>query len=175
VIFTRIEPLQHETFYVLSGEDASLDPISNNPVCFSPVSYRREIVDPGDIPLHAKIVVIGDGGRIRRVNLEAALEIGSGKQPDAVNEISAAVDTLKAAMQRNGLSAPISIELQDSDQAVKLASLFGDKLTPKSFTRVITSIFRSKSDFMIRGIRFTWKNRQDHRRSHAIKQGWLQG
>lgn len=159
MIFVRIEPMQQETFYVLAADKQGLDKIANHPVCFSPINYKQEIVDPGDIPAHAKIVVVGErDGRIRRINLETALQMSNGAEVDAVNEISAAVDTLKAAMQRNGLNAPISIELQDAGQAAKLASMFGDKLTTRSFARIIASIFGSGGGFMIRGIRFTWQN-----------------
>jgi hypothetical protein len=156
MIFFRIEPLQHETFYVLAKEDASLNAIANSPICFSPVSYRQEVVDAGDIPMHAKIVTLDEGGKIKRVNLETALRISGGKEPDAVNEIGAAIDTLKAAMQRNGLSAPISIQLQDSDQGFKLASFFGGKLIKRSPAGTIASIFGSREGFMICGIKFTW-------------------
>jgi hypothetical protein len=165
--------MQHETFYVLAANKEDLQKIANHPVCFSPISYKQEIVDPGDIPTHAKIVVVNQkDGRIKRVNLETALHMSSGEEIDAVNEITAAIDTLKAAMQRNGLNAPISIELQDAHQALKLASLFGDKLTTRSFARLVTSVFSSKSDFMIRGIKFTWqRSKQGFSRFRAITGG----
>ena len=173
MIFVRIEPLQHETFYVLTPDKESLQKIANHPVCFSPTSYRQEVVDPGDIPAHAKIVVVNKkDSRVRRVNLETALHMSNGEEIDAVNEITAAIDTLKAAMQRNGLNAPISIELLDVHQAVKLASLFGDTLTTRSFARLVTSVFSSKTDFMIRGIKFTWKrSKQGLNRFRAITGG----
>jgi hypothetical protein len=152
--------MQHETFYVLAANKEDLQKISNHPVCFSPISYRQEVVDAGDIPVHAKIVAISENdGKIRRVNLETALHMSNGEEVDAVNEVAVAIDALKAAMQRNGLSAPISIELQDVHQALKLASLFGNHLTTRSFARLVTSVFTSKSDFRIRGIRFTWQRK----------------
>ena len=155
--FYRIEPIQHETFYVLSEDTPDLPRITHSPICFSPVSCRQELVEVGDIPLHAKIIAIGRfDGRIRRINLETAMQLSTGESSDAINEISAAIDTLKAAMQRNGLNAPISIELQDVHQAIRLASLFGDSLAIKSLSRLITSIFTSREGFLIRGIRFTW-------------------
>lgn len=158
MIFTRIEPFPQETFYVLSDEDADLSKIANNPVCFSPVSYRQELVEAGDIPAHAKVVIVEKShGRIRRINIETAMQISTGGQIEAINEISAAVDMLKAAMQRNGLSAPVCIELQDIGQISKLASLFRGRPGISFLARAAASVFAAKAEFMINGITFTWR------------------
>ena len=158
MMFIKIEPLPHETFYVLADEGADLSQITVNPVCFHPISYRSEIVDPGDIPAQAKIVAVSPvNGSISRVNLETAIRLSMGQEVDGVSDIVAAIDNLKSAMQKNGLQAPVSIELQDINQALKLASMFGSRLTTKPFARLITSLFTKKTDFMIRGIKFNWR------------------
>jgi hypothetical protein len=164
--FHRIEPFAHETFYVLAEEDANLDRIASSPICFSPINYKKEIVDAGDIPVHAKIVTFDKkNGKIRRVNLETALHIESGKTFEAGNEISAAIDTLKMAMQRNGLNAPISIELQDANQAFRLASILDGHINAGLFAKSAAAV-DSGSNFLINGISFTWsKNCKKSKRS----------
>ena len=158
MIFIRIEPFPHETFYVLADEDADISQIATNPICFHPISYKSEAVDPGDIPAQAKIIAIDPAnGSVSRVNLETAIQISQGHTVDGAADIVAAIDGLKAAMQKSGLQAPISIELQDIHQALKLASMFGSRLTTKPFARLITSLFTKKTDFMIRGVRFVWR------------------
>lgn len=170
MIFTRIEPFQQETFYVLSDDGADISRIANSPICFSPVSYRQQIVDAGDIPTNAKIVLVDQRHtRIKLVNLEAAIKLSNGEQFEAAGEISAAIDMLKAAMQRHGLEAPIRIELQNSSQAIKLALLFGDKLSTGALARAITSILTLREGFMILGILFTWKKSPASRGTSLIK------
>lgn len=155
--FHRIEPFPQETFYVLAEEHENVNCVANNPVCFSPVNYGIQEVEAGDIPVHAKIVVIDPKtGRIRRVNLETAVKMSTGEELSGVNDVAAAVETLKAAFQRNGLNSPVSIQLEDSDQAVKLALLFGNRLTDNTLSRLIRSITTGRDGFLIDGIRFTW-------------------
>jgi hypothetical protein len=155
--FHRIEPFPQETFYVLAEEHENVNCVANNPVCFSPINYGIEEVEAGDIPVHAKVVVIDPmTGRIRRVNLETAVKMSTGEELSGVNDVAAAVETLRAAFQRNGLNSPVSIQLEDSDQAVKLALLFGNRLTDSALSRLIRSITTGRDGFLIDGIRFTW-------------------
>jgi hypothetical protein len=155
--FYRIEPFQQETLYVLCEDGQDLGRIANNPVCFSPISYQTAEVESGDIPVHAKIVSIeGRSGRLKRVNLETAIKMSEGQDIAGANDVAAAIETLKAAFQRNGLDSPLSIQLQDSDQAVKLAMLFGDRLSNGSMARLVGSISTNRDSFLINGIRFFW-------------------
>jgi hypothetical protein len=157
MIFHRIEPIQHETFYVLADEDAYLDAIASSPVCFSPVSYRQEVVDPGEIPAHAKIVFFDAHDRsIKRVNLETAIKLSMNQPMNEAEEIGVAIETLKMAMQKNGLSAPVSIELQDADQVAKLAALLSaNKVTLTS--RNLTDAIKHECDkFLFGGMEFNW-------------------
>lgn len=155
--FYRIEPFQQETLYILCEEGQDLDRIANNPVCFSPISYQIAEVESGDIPAHAKIVSTqGRSGRLKRVNLETAIKMSEGHDIAGANDVAAAIETLKAAFQRNGLDSPVSVHLQDSDQAVKLAMLFGDRLSKGSMARLIGSISANQDSFMINGIQFFW-------------------
>jgi hypothetical protein len=157
VKFYRIDPLPQEILYVLAEDSADLNPIANNPVCFSPISYRIEDVESGDIPVHAKIVTIDPASRkIKRINLETAIKMESGEPIQGGNDVSAAIETLKAAFQRNGLNSPLSIQLESSDQAVKLAMMFGDRLSNNAFARLIASISTGQDSFLIGGVRFTW-------------------
>lgn len=155
--FYRIEPFPQETLYALAEESADLNTIANNPICFSPISYQVEEVESGDIPAHAKIVTIDPASKkIKRVNLETAIKMESGQPIPGGNDVSAAIETLKAAFQRNGLNSPLSIQLESSDQAIKLAMMFGDRLSNNAFARLVASISTGRDSFLIGGVRFTW-------------------
>ena len=155
--FYRIDPFQQETLYVLCEEGQDLNRIASNPVCFSPISYQIAEVESGDIPIHAKIVSIeGRSGRLKRVNLETAIKMNKGHDIAGANDVAAAIETLKAAFQRNGLDSPVSIHLQDSAQAVKLAMLFGDRLSNGSMARLVSPISTNQDSLLVNGIRFFW-------------------
>lgn len=155
--FYRIEPFQHETLYVLSEDGESIDRIANNPICFSPIGYKVSEVESGDIPAHAKIVSVDSkSGRVKRINLEIAIKMSQGQDIAGANDITAAIETLKAAFQRNGLDAPVSIQLQDSDQALKLAMLVGGRLSNGSFANLVGAISAGQDGFLVGGIRFSW-------------------
>lgn len=168
--FHRIEPIPHETFYVLAEDGADLSKITNSSICFSPISYRMEFVEPGDIPTYAKIVTIGRlDGRIRRVNLEIALRLIGSRHAGSVNEVSVAIDALKDALKHNSLNASISIDLKDADQAARFTSLLGREPVPATFSRSRGWTFACSSDPAALGTQPPWLQWRDSLRSMSIR------
>ena len=157
----RVDPIEQQPFIVIAEEGQDFSDLVRNPLCFSPANFRIKEVSVGQLNRegdHLKILLAGENANLKEITKSHALDIVASNSQDDGDYLEGCVAGLVEAMQELGMAAPVSIQLEDQGEALKMLSVFAEKLKAESFHTIKEMIERGRLDHItVSGVDFCWE------------------